>query len=326
MPYESFDDAFRGPESHDSYGFARTAGRRDRLINESALIHNQMPSDRTETRWSVDRSDVVGLLAVATFVAVSGYAVSVERWRLLGIGWVAFLAMAGAAALGSYTSSRHAGSMVWGYGLASGAMITSAAVFLLPTAIGHHPQYGGFGVALGVVVGFASHTIGHRLSHRDLPLDDTVAQLSAHAISAGVILGVVYGNMRTLGWLLGLSIVSHKGPAGYAAANRLARNGKPILPILVPAVGVGVVAIVVSAIELPASAAFRGIVFGFATGVFVHVAMDFLPRCELGSEIHEALSTEGDHHAVLDRLRVHAVISTVVGFLAVFVAWLVIAP
>lgn len=281
--------------------------------------------DRTETRGGVSRSDIVGLAAMATFAVVSVYAVGVGRWRLLGIGWVAFLAMAGAAALGSYTSGRHAGSLVWGYGLASGAMITSASVFLLPSAIGHHAAFGGFGVAAGVLVGFGSHTIGHRLSHHDLPVDTTVAQLSAHAIAAGAIIGVVYGNMPDLGWLLGLAIVSHKGPAGYAAANRLARNREPILPILVPAVGVGVVAIVVSAVALPASPAFRGVVFGFATGVFLHVAMDFLPRCELGSEIHEALSTEGNHHATLDRLRVHAVVSTSAGALAVFLAWQAVA-
>ena len=45
--------------------------------------------------------------------------------------------------------------MVWGFGLAAGAMITSAAVFLVPGAIGHHPQYGGFGIALGLLVGTA---------------------------------------------------------------------------------------------------------------------------------------------------------------------------
>lgn len=276
------------------------------------------------TRMGFDRGSAVGLASVALFLAVSAYAVSVGRWKLLIIGWVAFFAMAGAAALGAYTSSRHAGSLVWGYGLASGAMITSAAVFLLPQAIAHHPAFGGFGVAAGILIGFASHTIGHRLAHRDLPMDNTVAQLSAHALSAGAIIGVVYGNAE-IGLMLGLAIVSHKGPAGYAAASRLARNGKSVVPVLLPAVGVGLVAILVSAVDLPASPAVRGVVFGFATGVFLHVAMDFLPRCEIGSEIHEALTVEGDAHAVLDRLRVHAVISISVGALAVFLAWLVIA-
>jgi ZIP family zinc transporter len=66
-------------------------------------------------------------------------------------------------------------------------------------------------------------------------------------------------------------------------------------------------------------------VFGFAAGVFLHVAMDFLPRCEIGSEVHELLSVTGDAHALLDRLRLHAVASTSIGGLVVLLAWLVIA-
>ena len=53
--------------------------------------------------------------------------------------------------------------------------------------------------------------------------------------------------------------------------------------------------------------------------------MDFLPECEIGSEVHESLEHEGDAHALLDRLRVHSVASTALGGLAVFLAWLVVA-
>jgi ZIP family zinc transporter len=267
----------------------------------------------------------LGLGAVGLLVALSAYAVSAGLWKLLGISWAAFAAMAGAAALGGRTRGESPTVLVWGYGLASGAMITSAAVFLLPSAIGHHAQFGGFGVALGVLVGFGSHSIGHRLAHLDMPLDRTVAELSAHALAAGVVIGVVYGNMPDLGLLLGLSIVSHKGPAGYAAASRLARDGGNVSAILLPSVGVGLTAITAASLQLPTNPALRGIVFGFATGIFLHVAMDFLPRCELGSEVHDALSVDGDAHALLDRLRLHAVASTVLGGLVVFVAWLTLA-
>ncbi|WP_380678191.1 ZIP family metal transporter [Salinigranum sp. GCM10025319] len=267
----------------------------------------------------------LGLGALAVFVVLSGYAVSAGLWKLLGISWVAFAAMAGAAVVGSRTQDENPTALVWGYGLASGAMITSAAVFLLPSAIGHHAQFGGFGVALGVLVGFGSHSIGHRLAHADLPVDRTVAELSAHALAAGVVIGVVYGNMPELGPLLGLAIVSHKGPAGYAAASRLARNGRDTTTLLLPAVGVGLTAIAAASLQLPTVPALRGIVFGFATGIFLHVAMDFLPRCELGSEIHDALAVDGDAHALLDRLRLHAVASTGLGGLVVFVAWLALA-
>ncbi|MFD1598932.1 ZIP family metal transporter [Halobellus rarus] len=262
------------------------------------------------------------LAALSVLAIVSG---TTGGSKLVGISWVAFFAMALAAPLGARTGDESAGALVWGYGLAAGAMVTSAAVFLVPQAIGQHPQWGGFGVAFGLLSGFASHSIGHRLSHMDLPIDRTIAELTAHAFSAGAIIGIIYGNMPELGLLLGLSIVSHKGPAGYAAARRLANAGRDPSVLLLPATGVGIAGIASSMIALPATGTIRGLVFGFAAGVFLHVAMDFLPRCEIGSEIHDLLSVSGDAHALLDRLRLHAVASTSIGGLVVLLAWLVVA-
>ncbi|MEF8858933.1 MAG: ZIP family metal transporter [Halolamina sp.] len=270
------------------------------------------------------REWLTGLSGVVLLLAATVLAVAVGAWKLIGIGWVAFLSMGAAAAVGARTGSREPTALVWGSGLASGAMVTSAALFLLPDAIGHHPAFGGLGVAVGILGGFSAHAIGHRVTHVGLGVDTTVAQLTAHAAAAGAIIGIVYGNMPELGPLLGVAIVSHKGPAGYAAADRLSRKGRSWLPILVPAAGVGVVAVLSSVVALPASPALRGLVFGFATGVFLHVAMDFLPRCELGSEVHDALAVEGDAHALLDRLRLHAVGSTVLGGLVVVLAWTVV--
>ena len=278
----------------------------------------------TETRELISNpgGSRLGLGAVGLLVALSAYAVSAGLWKLLGISWAAFAAMAGAAALGGRTRGESPTVLVWGYGLASGAMITSAAVFLLPSAIGHHAQFGGFGVALGVLVGFGSHSIGHRLAHLDMPLDRTVAELSAHALAAGVVIGVVYGNMPDLGLLLGLSIVSHKAPAGYAASHRLSRAGRRTSVLLVPACGVGLTALPVGLLELPDDPVLSGAVFGFAAGIFLHVAMDFLPRCEIGDEVYRAAALSNDGHARLDRLRVHAVVSTFLGGAAVLAAWL----
>ncbi|KAB1198557.1 MULTISPECIES: ZIP family metal transporter [Haloferax] len=272
----------------------------------------------------MNRSTAIGVGSVVVLVALSAYAVSTQAWKLLVVSWAAFAAMAFAAPFGARSRTEHAEGLVWGYGLASGAMVTSAAVFLVPQAIGHHPQFGGFGIAFGILAGFGAHTVGHRFAHMDFPMDRTVTELSAHAVSAGAIIGIVYGNID-VGVGLGLAIVSHKGPAGYAAARRLAGKNKSVYPLLLPAAGLGIAAIVSSAVSLPATAAFRGIVFGFASGVFLHVAMDFLPRCEIGSEIHDLLSVEDEHaHTILDRLRVHAAISTVVGGGAVFAAWLLL--
>ncbi|WP_416840783.1 ZIP family metal transporter [Haloferax sp. DFSO52] len=272
----------------------------------------------------MNRSTAIGVGSVVVLVTLSAYAVATQAWKLLVVSWAAFAAMAFAAPIGARSRTEHAEGLVWGYGLASGAMVTSAAVFLVPQAIGHHPQFGGFGIAFGILAGFGAHTVGHRFAHMDLPMDRTVTELSAHAISAGAIIGIVYGNID-VGVGLGLAIVSHKGPAGYAAARRLSGKGESVYPLLLPAAGLGIAAIVSSAVSLPATGAFRGIVFGFASGVFLHVAMDFLPRCEIGSEIHDLLSVEDDHaHAVLDRLRLHAAVSTVVGGAAVFGAWILV--
>jgi ZIP family zinc transporter len=232
--------------------------------------------------------------------------------------------MAGGALLGVRAAGeRHARRLVWGYGLASGAMITSALVFIVPEAIDYHPAFGGFGIAFGFLSGFAAHTVGHRITH-DLPIEHTGLELTAHAIAAGVVIGVVYGNMPDLGVLLGLAIVSHKGPAGYAAARRLVQERRPWTPLLVPAAGVGLVAIPSALLQVPAGAVLNAIVFGFAAGVFLHVAVDFLPRCELGGEVYEVARLSSEAHELLDELRVHAVGSTVLGGLAVFAAWLAV--
>jgi ZIP family zinc transporter len=271
------------------------------------------------------RASRFGLVGPLVLVALTPLALRAGLTKVVGIAWVAFAAMGGAAYLGDRTgATTDAGRLVWGYGLASGAMITSAAVFIVPGAIGHHPKFGGFGIALGVLTGFSAHTLGHRAMHADLPFDHTAVELTAHSLAAGAIIGLVYGNMPNLGLLLGLAIVSHKGPAGYAAADRLRRADKPVGVLLLPAAGVGLTAIPAALLTLPSSDPVNAVVFGFAAGVFLHVAMDFLPRCELGGDIYEVAQVTDDAHELLDRLRARAVASTGLGGLAVFVAWLVL--
>lgn len=271
------------------------------------------------------RARVIGLGAATLLVGLSAAALLEGGfWKLLGISWVAFLGMAISAWIGGTVDSDHPRGQVWAYGLAAGAMVTSAAVFLVPQAVAHDADAAGFGIAAGLVFGFAGHTIGHRLTHVDLPFDRTAAALTAHALSAGAIIGVVYAAMPDLGPLLGLAIVSHKGPAGFAAARRLAREQRSIAILLVPSAALGVTALAAGFFEPPTSPALRGALFGFAAGIFLHVAMDFLPTCETGSDVHEAVSRSGAAHALLDRLRLHAVVSTTLGGLAVFAAWSVL--
>ncbi|MFD1585557.1 ZIP family metal transporter [Halorientalis brevis] len=268
---------------------------------------------------------LLGMAGVVALTLLSGVAVIAGIWKMLVISWVAFAAMAGAIPFG-IRAAREANptGLVWGYGLASGAMITSAAVFLLPQAIGLDPRIGGFGVAAGILVGFGSHVLGHRLAHVNAAFDNTAVQLSAHALSAGVIIGLIYGSMPELGLLLGLAIVSHKGPAGYAAARRLASAGRSPSVILLPAAGIGLAGIPSALVQLPTSPAINAAIFGFAAGIFLHVAMDFLPRCEVGGEVGEVARLSDKAHHQLDRLRLHAVLSTSLGVVVVFLTWLAI--
>lgn len=271
------------------------------------------------------RSSVLGFSAVALLVLLSAVAVLQDLWKMLAISWVAFGAMAGAIPLGVRAAqAASATRLVWGYGLASGAMITSAAVFLLPQAIGFNPRVGGFGVAAGILVGFGSHVVGHRLAHVSDTFDNTAVQLTAHALSAGIIIGLVYGSMPELGLLLGLAIVSHKGPAGYAAARRLTSADRSASVILLPATGVGIAGIPAALLQLPIGSLGQAAIFGFAAGIFLHIAMDFLPECEVGGEVGEVAELSDNAHHLLDRLRVHAVASTSLGGIVVFALWLVI--
>jgi ZIP family zinc transporter len=270
---------------------------------------------------------MIGVVSVALLLAFSILALLSDLRKVLVISWVAFAAMAVGAWLGARTTQTNPYRLVWGYGLASGAMITSAAMFLVPQAMGlgtaaGTPRIGGIGVAAGIVAGYGTHTIGHRLTHVSPSFDTTTVAISAHALSAGLIIGIVYGSMPTLGLLLGLAIVSHKGPAGYAAARRLARNGQSASGLLLPAAGVGLTAIPSALITIPNTPIANALVFGFAAGIFLHVALDFLPNCEAGSEIDDVSSLEEHSHDLLDRLRTHAVASTVLGAAVVVGAWL----
>jgi ZIP family zinc transporter len=264
----------------------------------------------------------IGGAGVILLGGLSVVAVIAGLSKVLVISWVAFAAMAGAAVFGRRAAeTASARGLVWGYGLASGAMITSAAVFLVPQAVGYDPRVGGFGVAAGVLAGFGAHTIGHRLTHIETPFDTTAAEITVHALAAGAIIGLVYATLPDLGLLLGLAIVSHKGPAGYAAARRLAHNDKPVSVLLLSAAGVGITAIPAATLPIPEIPVLNAAIFGFASGVFLHVAMDFLPECEAGTEVGEVAALSGAAHDRLDRFRVHAVASTALGGGVVFLAW-----
>lgn len=259
--------------------------------------------------------------SLTLFIALSVLAGVNAKWKVLGISWLAFLAMVLFVPLVSQKKKQNISSLVAGYGLASGAMITAAAIFLIPEAMHHHPIYGGLGIALGIFLGFTIHTLNHGLSHTSIPMDSTLLELSTHSISDGLIIGFVYAAMPQLGLLLGAAIVAHKAPAGYAAAKRLSLQHKSTSLVLIPACAMGIAAIPISLVNIPQSELLNALIFGIATGVFFHVAMDFLPECEVGGNIQRQTHLESHEHHLLDRYRKWAVFNIFAGGLIIFLLW-----
>ena len=292
----------------------------------SSLTSTRTPSHRV-VQWTTGLV-ACGMGLVTVFGLVAGL------MKLLAIGWTAFLVMMAGAEMGrraeTYvvgTVARRLRRLAWAYGLSSGAMITSAALFLVPNAVSHDASFGGLGIALGIVGGFAIHTgLSPQEPERGAASIPVVWVLSMHALGAGLVIGAVYATMPALGAVLGLAIVSHKGPAGYAAARRLRRRGASVLLLLWPAAAVCIAAVPVGLIDPPTSDAFHAVVFGAATGLFLHVAIDFLPRCGWGSELYRAADVRPDSQSGptarrVGNVRHHAVWSTLAGSMLVVGAW-----
>jgi ZIP family zinc transporter len=285
-----------------------------------------------------NREDSVGeTMALLTggggMVVLTAVGLAASLTKLLAIAWVAFGAMMVGAWMGARseegasdaTKQRGVG-LVWAYGLSSGAMITSATLFLVPNAISHHAALGGLGIAVGIVGGFSIHTLHAGSGHTGGAARSVTWELTLHALGAGLVIGAVYAAMPALGSTLGLAIVSHKAPAGYAAARRLRRHGRSVLPLLLPAAAVGLTALPVGLADPPTLNGLHALVFGGATGLFLHVALDFLPRCEWRHGLHPgAAGGSGDRGGAAGghahRLRWRAIGSTLLGGAVVVAAW-----
>lgn len=269
---------------------------------------------------NTNKKTIYGIFAL--FIVLSFIAVVSAKWKVLSISWFALAAMAAGIPFGSQTSDKtNLKTLISSYGLASGAMITAAAIFLIPEAIHYNAIYGGLGIALGILIGFAIHTFNHELTHTSLPADPILIELTTHSITDGIIIGLVYATMPQLGLLLGAAIVAHKAPAGYAAARRLSLQKTPSYLVLIPACAMGISAIPISLLSIPENALANALIFGIATGVFFHVAMDFLPECEVGGNIHRQSNLDSQEHHRLDQYRNWAVLNIFAGGLVIFLLW-----
>lgn len=154
-------------------------------------------------------------------------------------------------------------------------MVASACVFLLPMATGVAPDSGTLDVAGGLLIGSLLHVWARRRRLDGHAADASLTAITLHAVGAGIVIGLIYARMPGLGLLLGVAIVRHKLPAGYALARRRAQEGLGWHPVLWPASAVGLMSIPVGLWVSPGSSADNALLFGFATGVFMYVGLDF---------------------------------------------------
>lgn len=233
-------------------------------------------------RLAFGESAIAGITATV-WVGLTVAAGAAGLWKLLIISVFSGGSMIVGAGLGVYRDTS-GGALDWAMGIAAGLMLTSASAFLLPIAIGRgNPQIGGFGVAAGLAAGFVLRRLTDRIRSPLASLDDVVLRLVVHTLSAGVVIGVIYSALPGVGLLLGTTIVAHKGPAGYAAAHRMHLNGRSVVPLLIPSAGVGIPAIALGLLGVSLSGPASAVVFGIAAGVFLDIAVGFLPSREAGA-------------------------------------------
>ncbi|NII09514.1 ZIP family metal transporter [Oleiagrimonas sp. C23AA] len=216
-------------------------------------------------------------------------------WALLSLVWVALMALGLGVHHGKLVviSAMALAAMLLGWllaeltlpagrrglaitdGLAAGTMIASACLFLLPSALHGDPRGGGLGVCIGLLLGMALDRLltPHR-PHR-AGGDSALISITVHAAAAGAAMGLAYTAVPTLSVSLGLVIIAHKLPAGFAIARMRKRIGHSRLPLLAPSCAVGLVAIPVAIWAGHSSNHGDGLLSGLATGIFLHVGLDF---------------------------------------------------
>lgn len=278
------------------------------------------PRNREQIAFAISIAVAVAFVAVVALGLVAG------RTKLVGItvfGFVAMMTGAGLSRIGTFDTPNR---QVWAYGLSSGAMLASAAALLAPKAITQHATYGGFAIALGYLLGYAGHEVGHLLTHRELPVNVETGELTLHALLAGSIMGVVYGSLPSLTALFGYGIVAHKLPAGFTGTEAVDRAGLPTSVMMVPAAAVAIAAIPLSILTPSLSPIVKAIFYGVSTGVFAHVGIDMLPECS-----HVGSHAESSGHGAVqcspeaDRMRQYAVVSTFLGAGVIFGLWQLLA-
>lgn len=154
-------------------------------------------------------------------------------------------------------------------GAAAGAMLYTALVLMAPEVVTEHAVPGIAGLLLGIAAGtFLYMTGAHNGAGRT-----TLTALTLHSLFDGVLLGAVYALMPPFGISIGIAILAHKAPTGYALARRLALARRSIILTSIPAMATGLGALFTAIMEplfFPA-----GFLFGMGTGLLLFVATVF---------------------------------------------------
>ena len=214
---------------------------------------------------------VVALFLLSVVVALlAGYV------KVAGVAIIACIAMCAGASIGYREPAQRAPWQALD-GVAGGAMIAAACVLLLPSAVKLDPLFAGIGVSGGLLFGLALHRACRRQTRkRSVFGESSVVALTVHSAGAGIVIGMLYARMPNLGVWLGLVIVAHKLPAGYAVARRLHRRGGALAAVALPACAVGITAVPAALTTgvLPASLIMGAACQGVATGIFLHVGLE----------------------------------------------------
>jgi ZIP family zinc transporter len=264
--------------------------------------------------WFIPLIILLIVLSIITIIEGSG------GEKVLFISWISFFSMI-SPIITKDIFNENAKYLVWAYGISSGSMIISAALFMLPGAFRNLPKAGGIGIGIGILVGYSIHTISHNTSHRlekFLHGKKSVISLTLHTVFAGLALGIIYSQTPSISAILGISIVSHKLPASFSTVREL--ENKRL--VVIPSVLFGI-SCLISFLFIPElSELYITLIFGIGAGVFIHMAMDFLPECERG-DIYDIVSQTEEEHEIIDRLRYHAMASVAVGGIIVLILWLI---
>ncbi|QKQ98102.1 ZIP family metal transporter [Candidatus Nanohaloarchaea archaeon] len=271
-----------------------------------------------------DKSSILGLALTLVFIATSIYTFSTTP-KVVTIGFVAFAAMmmGGLLALRDIKSHK---MIVWLYGMSGGAAFASVMLFILPQALNLSKNFGAAGIIAGFLAGLVLHSASHRLTHSVTKGHSSLWSVSLHSITAGLIIGLIYNQMPSAALTLGLAIVSHKLPAGYMVADRLKRDRESFwMKLLLPASGIGAMASLVNIFSVSLGTTSRALFFGFSAGIFLHLALDFIPNPEPESHLRKILTGDEDpHHHELDEITIHCLASTIIGAAVIILAALTV--